>query len=220
MVGESVAAIGKIGLGFGKARLVHRWLHALCSRTAFCRTLRGTEQSITNPVNQKAMISILIDVFIDLIKALFSLLGELGTLIFDLVFQNHRPGYHDEMASSWSYLSRWNKGFSVNGSRTGRITAEASNRHMAIIGPSGVGKTTTSILASIFLFIKQGLGMLINDISGEVCEKTSGFAHEVGYKIYTFDTEHPETSDYFNPLAYAHNSAQISHIAHLLIKSS
>lgn len=166
------------------------------------------------------MITSLIDVFIDLIKTLLSLLGELGTLIYDLIFQNSKPGYHDKMAGSWNFLSRWNKGFSVNGSCSGKITEQMSNKHFAIIGPSGAGKTTTTILASIFLFIERGLGIVVNDISGEIHEKTSGLALESGMNILVFDTEKPETSDYFNPLAYANNSAQISHIAHLLIKSS
>ncbi len=166
------------------------------------------------------MITALIDALVGILKALFSIMGEFGQLLYDLISQNTKPGYHDVMASSWSFLSRWNKGFSVNGSHTGKITEQISNRHLAIIGPSGAGKTTTTILASIFLFINRGLGIVVNDISGEIHEKTSGFANQMGIKILVFDTEHPETSDYFNPLAYANNSAQISHIAHLLIKSS
>lgn len=137
---------------------------------------------------------------------------------FDAFKEDKRKGYVDEFSHSSDFISCWNKGFSINGKKSGRITAEVSRTHCCFFGPSGHGKTSRLIIPNIYLLGKKGNSQLVNDPSGEIYKLTSGYLLARGYDIKTLNLIDPTKSDYFNPLAFASNSSEISQIADLLIR--
>ena len=160
------------------------------------------------------------EILLDVFQGLLEVLADSLELVVNSLFPQNKNGYHDEFSDPQDFLSRRHQGFTINGSPKGRVSTEISNKHTAIIGPSGAGKTTTHIIPNILMLLQLNIGIVTNDISGEIHDRTSGFAKAQGKTIWVFDPDHPETSDYFNPLAYAETSAELSHIAHLLIKSN
>lgn len=162
----------------------------------------------------------LIDVLVELVKGILILFWDLCVLIYETVYPKPKKGYNDEFTNPKNHLSKKNTGFTIDGSVKGRISESTSNKHMAIIGPSGAGKTTIFIITNILLLLFQRISIVVNDISGEITERTSGLARRLGKTILIFDPENPECSDYFNPLAFANTSAQLNQVAHLLVQSS
>lgn len=112
-----------------------------------------------------------------------------------------------------------NKGLLLDG-KDKRLSLKDSFNHLALISRTGGGKTTSYVIPNIFKLANEKNSMVITDISGELYEKTSGYLHSKGYKIYVLNPEDLNESIGYNPLYYIKDSVDIDEIATILIKSN
>lgn len=160
----------------------------------------------------------ILDTLVSLVKEIFLAIADAFKLAWDT---SHRTptGYKNTFDHSGKFLSRKHTGFSVNGSAKGRIDADTSSKHCVIVGPSGSGKTSRIVLNSLYLFGEQDQSLVINDVSGEIFARTSGYFHARGFDIKVIDFANPDQSDGYNPLAFANDSSELSNVADLLIRN-
>ncbi len=116
-----------------------------------------------------------------------------------------RPETHG--SARWAAVGELAKAglFSPNGILLGRIAdeprplADSGDSHLAVIAPSGAGKTTCLVLPA--LFTAPGTVIAL-DVKGELHAATSGFRRDaLGHRILRFDpTDARGTAARFNPL--------------------
>lgn len=145
-----------------------------------------------------------------------------GTGIIDILSGLFRKEklhtYNAGFGNGWEHLSGFNHGFCVTGSKS--LTKEASFTNCFVSGPTGSGKSSTSILGSAFSLSKGNSSIIYFDVSGELFEKSSGYLSQKRYKILRMDFSNPEYSESFNPLARCKSISDIQKIAHLIILNS
>jgi type IV secretory pathway TraG/TraD family ATPase VirD4 len=118
-----------------------------------------------------------------------------------------------------SIFTRKNKGLLIDGIDK-RLSLKESFNHLAVISPTGGGKTTSYVIPNIFKLADEKNSMVITDISGELHEKTSGYLAKKGYKIYILNPEDLSESIRYNPLFYIQNSVDIDELTSILMKSN
>jgi len=129
---------------------------------------------------------------------------------------------HDYSASfgrESSFMSTSADGFSVTGNK--QMTLEESCTHLAVISPSGGGKTTCNILGTVLRQTRSSL--LINDNSKEIRAKSSNYLRSVGYDVgfLDFDVEQFTTETaFYNPLSRCNSKADIAKLVSILVKQS
>lgn len=79
------------------------------------------------------------------------------------------------------------------------------NRHVAVYGASGSGKTAAYSMNKIIQTAKMGESMVLTDPKGELFEISSEFLRRQGYKIKVFNLVNPEYSDSWNCLRELRN---------------
>lgn len=118
----------------------------------------------------------------------------------------------------WALLSSFRKqGLVVDGKR--RISARRSYRHLAVIAPTGTGKTSSIIVPNL-LALNGKTSTVVPDPSGEVFEATSGYLHQLGYRIAVLDVSNVERSLSFNPLHRARSHTEIQKVSEVLISAA
>lgn len=80
------------------------------------------------------------------------------------------------------------------------------NRHKAVIGGSGSGKSAACVRGDMLQMVKRGDSMVITDPSGELYESMSGYLKDNGYNVKIFNLVDMEHSDSWNCLAEIENS--------------
>lgn len=80
------------------------------------------------------------------------------------------------------------------------------NRHKAVIGGSGSGKSAACVRGDMLQMVKRGDSMVITDPSGELYESMSSYLKENGYNVKIFNLVDMEHSDSWNCLAEIENS--------------
>lgn len=75
------------------------------------------------------------------------------------------------------------------------------NRHVAVFGASGKGKSRAFARPYMLQGIKRGESFVITDPKGELYESMSNYFKENGYDVKVFDLIHLENSDSWNCLA-------------------
>lgn len=98
-----------------------------------------------------------------------------------------------------------------------RLTREASFSHLAVLGPSGQGKTSRVILPNLLQL--DDVSLVITDPSRELYEKSSGCLAQKGYNVQLIDFSRPNQSLGFNPL-HQLKFEEAGLLAHILIKSA
>lgn len=78
--------------------------------------------------------------------------------------------------------------------------------HTLVIGAPGSGKTQATILPEIKLSLLAGESIIVNDIKGEIYNKTANNFKERGYKIYVIDFDDTKLGNNWNPLTLAYQS--------------
>lgn len=78
------------------------------------------------------------------------------------------------------------------------ILCICEDRHILLIGATRSGKSRRIILESIWLTIKAGENMLINDPKGELYAYTSAFAKAAGYLVVNIDFRNPNKGNHNN----------------------
>lgn len=123
--------------------------------------------------------------------------------------------YNAQFGNEWEFLSRFNHGWAVTGSRS--VTKKIAHENCLLLGPTGSGKTQVVILNSVFSIASGGSSMVINDMNGEICESTSGYLYQEGYKILIVDFSDSAVSEGFNPLLNCKTISDIQKIALIII---
>ena len=72
--------------------------------------------------------------------------------------------------------------------------------HTLVIGSTGSGKTQSIVLPTIKLAIKAGESIVINDVKGDIFERTSNAFEEKGYKNIVINFEDSALGNSWNPL--------------------
>lgn len=109
------------------------------------------------------------------------------------------------------FLSRYNVGLILSPYR--RLSPDESFKNMALIAPTGSGKTTRYVIPNILLCSGSAI---ITDPSGEIYEKTSGSLRERGYNIQVIQPANLEHSLRFNPLAHLRTRQNLRQLAEIL----
>jgi len=126
--------------------------------------------------------------------------------------------YKAQFGDAWRYLSRFNHGFSVTGSKA--LTKKVSYTNCALFGPTGSGKSTSVIFSSAASLAKGNSSMIFLDVSGEISAHTAPFLAERGYTILHINFADPEFSESFNCLSFCKNVSDIQKVATLIIKNA
>lgn len=119
--------------------------------------------------------------------------------------------------SRWRLLRRRSAGLVIDGIR--RLDQERSFRHLALVAPSGAGKTTGYVVPNL-LRLKPTASAVVTDPSGEIYERTSGYLARRGFDIKVLDVSDPARSLGYNPLARATSPTEIEAVCKVLIDAA
>lgn len=129
--------------------------------------------------------------------------------------------------AQWATVDHFNKlagkdgvvvGYNPNrlGVKEVRLSMAASCEHLAIIGPTGCGKTTKFFIPNI-LTVPPNTSMVITDPKGELESLTAPILRERGWEVYTFSIMNPTHS--YNPLAIAREATEIFELANIMLEN-
>lgn len=157
-------------------------------------------------------------------KDILTSLGEelLGIFqkIIDMVLGGKDHSYSASFGKSRGFMSPSSEGFSVTGHK--QMTLLDSCTHLAIVSPSGGGKTTCNILGTILRQTGKS-SIIINDNSKEIREKSAHYLTSVGYEVRYLDFDVDQFTNetaFYNPLARIRGKADIAKITSILVKQS
>lgn len=156
-------------------------------------------------------------VIVRLLSLFFDLLEYLFSQVVNTAFKTSptkNKAYSAHFISPAKLLSKKNKGFCLNG--THNLSLKHSFQHAMIIGGSGVGKSSTVLIPS--LYTMEG-SFVVHDPSGELHKKTAKALQRKNYIVLRLNFANPNTSIRINPLHRANTSSEINKLASLLIRS-
>lgn len=147
-----------------------------------------------------------------------------GAAVLVFLWLRSRHTYTIIDGSSWlsglekiKLLNRFRKsGLLVDGRR--RISPSLSYRHMAVIAPSGTGKSVNIICPNV-LALNRG-SAVITDLSGEIFQATAGKKADDEFRIAVLDVTDTNRSLSFNALHRANTHTEINKVAESLIVSA
>ena len=85
-------------------------------------------------------------------------------------------------------------------SKNGELWVDDGENHSLVIGATGSGKTTNTVLPSVRTLAKKGESMVITDPKGEIYEKTGKELEARGYKIVLLNFRNPQKGNAWNPM--------------------
>jgi type IV secretion system protein VirD4 len=97
-----------------------------------------------------------------------------------------------------------------------RLSMNASCEHLAVIGPTGCGKTTRFFIPNI-LTADPNTSMIITDPKGELEQITGPILRSRGWETYTFSINNPICS--FNPLAIVRKDTEVYELANITLQN-
>jgi type IV secretory pathway TraG/TraD family ATPase VirD4 len=98
-----------------------------------------------------------------------------------------------------------------------RLSLNDSFAHMAVMAPTGVGKTTKYVITNV---LSLNHSMLITDPSGEISKATSGHLAAKGFEIKYLQPSDLKKSLRYNPLARVKNHDDVAKVVEILIGSA
>lgn len=126
----------------------------------------------------------IIDILAQLLQALFKLVQELIQLALEITGWTKPKGYTATFTPESSILKKHHKGFSIGGRRA--LDIEKSFQHVLVSAGSGMGKSTTVGIPSLFTLCGQG-SVVVLDPSKELFNATAGHYKQQGYRIITLN---------------------------------
>lgn len=158
---------------------------------------------------------------IQLLQLFFQLLESLLKGLFEFIDfavkaiprKNH--AYSASFAPERMILGKTEKGFCLTGNRN--LSVKNSYQNALVIGPTGTGKSSILLLPSLY---SMSGSFVINDPSGELHMKSSGFLEQKGYAVKILHFANPAVSSGYNPLQRANSSSEIQKIASMLVENA
>ena len=117
-----------------------------------------------------------------------------------------------------SFLNNRHSGVVLDGLGRKRLSAQASFEHVAIISPTGAGKTTCYVAPNLLTL--NDCSIMVTDPSGELYHKTSGAMAQRGFDVQVLNLEKPAQSLGYNPITNANTHDEINELAFILMRSS
>ena len=97
-----------------------------------------------------------------------------------------------------------------------RLSMRASCEHIAIIGPTGCGKTTKFFIPNI-LTVPRRTSMVITDPKGELEETTGAHLRSRGWETYVFSLDGATNS--YNPLSIVNDETEVYELANIMLQN-
>lgn len=97
-----------------------------------------------------------------------------------------------------------------------QLNSNACFEHIAIIGPTGAGKSSTFFIPNL-LNLPPEASIVISDPKGELYQKTKDYNESIGRKCILFAPLEPKHSSYYNPIEIANSVTEIREIAQNLL---
>lgn len=130
-----------------------------------------------------------------------------------------------EKSEQKEFIKKKENGLLIDGQRS--LTWDLSMRHIAVLAPSGQGKTSNYVIPNIlslptFINPKAGTSAsaVITDPKGEIFEATAQYLSEQGYEIKVIRVDEPLQSELFNPIQRATSDKDISKLAKIMVDSA
>tara|TARA_R110002096_G_scaffold24760_41_gene78143 strand:+ start:2628 stop:4163 length:1536 start_codon:yes stop_codon:yes gene_type:complete len=128
--------------------------------------------------------------------------------------------------SSSRFLRWWEQRRFMHGAKRGllidghgkRLSEHDSFQHLALISPTGGGKTTSYIVPNLLTL--DNCSIVVTDPSGELYNATSGYLARKGFTLRVLNLQEPSKGFGYNPVAKANSFAEIDKLANILIRSS
>lgn len=135
-------------------------------------------------------------------------------------------GGHHHSSEGAAFLSWFERRRLLNGHHAGltidghhgRLSDEDSFLHLALVAPTGAGKTTRFIIPNLFTL--EHCSIVVTDPSGEIHARTSGHLAARGFDILVVNPANASASLRYNPLSRIKTETQAQEIAHCLIRSA
>jgi len=118
----------------------------------------------------------------------------------------------------WELLSLWRDGLVIDGVR--RISQERSFEHLALVAPTGAGKTTRFVVPNLLRLADEDVSLVATDPAGELYGKTAGYLDRQGYEVKVINAADPAASLRFNPLYRPENHTEVQKIAEILVDAA
>lgn len=156
----------------------------------------------------------------------FAIWGLIGGGVFATYLSTVKKDTTDKIAtsgySSLKDLKDFNQSNGIQLSENFTLKENLCFEHIAVIGPTGAGKTTSIFYPNLLQsesFSGGASSLLITDPKGELHRDTSHFQESIGRKIRLFAPLDPKVSFKYNPLAYCQNASDVIDLAGNLLAS-
>lgn len=106
----------------------------------------------------------------------------------------------------------------MRGLKPVRLSARYSFEHIAIIGPTGAGKSSTFFIPNL-LALPKNTSVIVTDPKGELEALTAEKLRKEGWETYTFSPFQPDISSGYDPLRLIETEAEIADIADIILKN-
>lgn len=94
-----------------------------------------------------------------------------------------------------------------------RLSLEDSFKHLALVAPTGAGKTSRYVIPNV---LQAAGSVVVTDPAGEIFTKTSGHLADRGYRIQVLQPATLDRSLRFNPLHYWRTPQELRQLATIL----
>lgn len=138
-------------------------------------------------------------------------------IAFALVFQKQVTRFQRPWEKG-RIINRFHKGLLIDGAGRNRLSQKNSFEHVALISPTGGGKTTRYIVPNLLSL--DDCSMVVTDPSGEIFQQTAGYLEKKGFRIEVLNLEEPGMSRGYNPVAKASTFTEIDKLAAVLMRSA
>jgi hypothetical protein len=131
------------------------------------------------------------------------------------MFDSKKPTYKKHEFSVTSYLQPGRYFVGLTQSRKPvHVTPVELTTHLQVVGPSGVGKTMSSLFPLAAQALDNGHSLIFVDGKGDSKLKQLLMAHSraTGVKTLFFDPLQPETSDTYNPLIGSTDPSELTNL--------
>ncbi|MGB9812390.1 MAG: type IV secretory system conjugative DNA transfer family protein [Thermovenabulum sp.] len=99
-----------------------------------------------------------------------------------------------------------------------RLTQKTSFEHVAVIGPTGCGKTSTIFIPNLMV-LPEDVSAIVTDPKGEIEKLTEKALKNRGYNIYKLNMIDDGETNVYNFLHLAKNEVEISELADITLRN-